>query len=448
MDKYGNVKLQNLLKVFTQTKDTEIFTAKVKEAEKEFIPHVLYRCCRFSSTHLCFLLYDFKDLYFSQAEFSKVQELNKELNHSLEFNDINSLLNFLFDHVIRKDRDLTLTREGNKFEFEVLVDIIKVKWVFNCHKLPIDAIYEIIQELFIKPMLNVMLSFQNFLSNERVTNNNQINKVEIHVNDVKSLTDNLEVNKLRNFNKNMAYLLSESTTRLASHRFNEIQKKKHGHFENFNGKSESHNSNSHNSNYPNGGNSKYQEGHANSNLKRKNNQTMYSGSKSDSDKKKNDSDKKKNDSDKKKNDSDKKKNDKEENLNKKKKKTTNLTTGSSKDEKTKKSQKSEKPQHKPEALPRMFQRIPVDQLEDIQEKSLKTKNSQFMQRDLPKEFQSIQMGNLGDLSDDEAFFGGDKFNQVDQVDQVDIANNQISEKPILVEKNKNEKKKKMKMSFV
>jgi hypothetical protein len=410
MDKHGNVKLQNLLKVFTQTKDTEIYTGKVKETEKEFIPHVLYRCCRFGSTHLCFLLYDFKDLYFSQTEYSKVQELNKELNMSLEFNDINSLLNFLFEHVIKKEKDLSIVKEGNKFEFEVLVDIIKVKWLFNCHKLPIDSVYEIIQELFVKPMLNVMLSFQNFLSNERVSNSNQINKVEVHVNDVKSLVDNLEVNKPRNFNKNLAYLMSESTSRLASHRFNEIQKKKHGHYNNSDGKGETNNSN--NPNYVNGSNSKYNQGYNNNNnLKRKNNQTMYSGSKSDSDKKKND---------------------KEENLNQKKKKTNHPVNGSSKEDKSEKPQKTKKPQVMPQYLPQMFQKIPVEELYGSEEKS---KKSEVMPRALPKEFQKIQEGKLYDLSDDDVSMGADSHNS-----NTDKAN--------LINKNKVEKKKKVKMSFV
>jgi hypothetical protein len=138
---------------------------------------------------------------------------------------------------------------------------------------------------------------------------------------------------------------------------------------------------------------------------------MYSGSKSDSDKKKND---------------------KEENLNQKKKKTNHPVNGSSKEDKSEKPQKTKKPQVMPQYLPQMFQKIPVEELYGSEEKS---KKSEVMPRALPKEFQKIQEGKLYDLSDDDVSMGADSHNS-----NTDKAN--------LINKNKVEKKKKVKMSFV
>jgi hypothetical protein len=210
----------DFIKMFTQTKNMdEIFTGKVEENKLDY--RVLFRCCR-NESKLNFLLYDFKDIYFSQTDFPEVFKLNKKLNTSLEFSDIHSLLNFVFENIIKKEKDLSITKNVDKFEFEVLVDIVKVKWIFECQRIKLEdsvEVYEIIQDLFVKPLINVLLSLQNFITTERPSGNCIINstiKSEVNINDVKAVVDNLEVNKRRNFNKYLALLTSESTNKIFS----------------------------------------------------------------------------------------------------------------------------------------------------------------------------------------------------------------------------------------
>src|SRR5690242_13184956 len=126
----------DIKKIFTHS---EIFTGKLKEIDNVKCDHnILFRCCKYDST-LSFLMYDFKHLYFSQQSFPQVQKLNQEINPSLEFNDIHTLINFLLDNVIKIENGLliTLEQENNTINFDILVDIVKVRWRFNCEKMEI-----------------------------------------------------------------------------------------------------------------------------------------------------------------------------------------------------------------------------------------------------------------------------------------------------------------------
>ncbi len=120
--------------------NSEILTGKLTKVDDLRVDsRILYRCCKYE-TFLCFLLYDFKNIWLCQQPLPQVLKLNKEVNPSLEFNDINVLINFILDSIIRVESDLTIYQENNFFHFEVLVDIIKVKWIFQCEKLEIQLL--------------------------------------------------------------------------------------------------------------------------------------------------------------------------------------------------------------------------------------------------------------------------------------------------------------------
>jgi hypothetical protein len=119
-------------------RESEIYTGKIKSLNNKNVEgnNVLFRCCvNENDSTLCFLLYDYRTLYFCRQNFDEINKLNKEINSSLEFSDINSLLNFLLENLIRAENNLSIIQNNTIFSFEILVDIIKVKWMFKCDRL-------------------------------------------------------------------------------------------------------------------------------------------------------------------------------------------------------------------------------------------------------------------------------------------------------------------------
>lgn len=115
---------------------------------------VLYRCFYHNdNAKLYFMIYDFQNLFFCCQTIEEVLNYNIKHNSSLEFKDTQALIDFLLENVIKPENNLFITQDGNNFNFEILVNIIKVKWAFNCEKIDSSSL---IQDLFANPMLNLL----------------------------------------------------------------------------------------------------------------------------------------------------------------------------------------------------------------------------------------------------------------------------------------------------
>ena len=125
---------------------------KIKSSEKT----VLFKFFYFQNK-LYFILYDYLDIYFSITEDKDILDTNKSLNSSLEFKDISSLIDFLKENLIIKNKNLIITYEEKEmnnddegkenispenmnktyYEFNLnsMVDILSIKWVIKCEKI-------------------------------------------------------------------------------------------------------------------------------------------------------------------------------------------------------------------------------------------------------------------------------------------------------------------------
>ena len=210
-------KIDDLISIFNYT---ELYTGKLSQINNIKTEYnILYRCV-IHDNYLYYLLYDYKSLYYNKQVFEHIIKLNKELNPSLEFNDVNGLVSFLIDNIFKAENNLLITQSDNEFKFEIIVDIIKVHWSLKCEKLNLhDNLnnFEIAQNLFAKPVINLLFSFQQFLTNEKsitqnktgLTTNNPRN--DIYTGDVNLYIGNLYTNRQKNFNKNLITLTAEST---------------------------------------------------------------------------------------------------------------------------------------------------------------------------------------------------------------------------------------------
>lgn len=124
-----------------------------------------------------FILYDYSNIFFAIIDDLEILEINKELNPSLEYKDISSLINFLKDNLIIHNKNLIISFEekfyDNKnekkntyFEFVLnsMVDILSVKWVIKCDKIPLEDLEELSQCIFINPIHNFILGIGNLIN--------------------------------------------------------------------------------------------------------------------------------------------------------------------------------------------------------------------------------------------------------------------------------------------
>jgi hypothetical protein len=93
---------------------------------------VLFRCSMYND-HLYFLLYDFEKLYTGMQAFEDISKLNSFLNPSLEIENgnTNNLILFILENVIRAEDSLTIIKQDGKVMFEIIINILKVRWEFN-----------------------------------------------------------------------------------------------------------------------------------------------------------------------------------------------------------------------------------------------------------------------------------------------------------------------------
>ena len=154
---------------------------KIKSSEKT----VLFKFFYFQNK-LYFILYDYVDIYFSITEDKDILDTNKSLNSSLEFKDISSLIDFLKENLILKNKNLIITYEEKEmsndeeykenispenmnktyyeFIFNSIVDILSIKWVLKCEKLPNNLVPNLSQSIFINPIHNFLLGIGNLIN--------------------------------------------------------------------------------------------------------------------------------------------------------------------------------------------------------------------------------------------------------------------------------------------
>ena len=154
---------------------------KIKSSEKT----VLFKFFYFQNK-LYFILYDYADIYFSITEDKDILDTNKSLNSSLEFKDISSLIDFLKENLILKNKNLIITYEEKEmsndeeykenispenmnktyyeFIFNSIVDILSIKWVLKCEKLPNNLVPNLSQSIFINPIHNFLLGIGNLIN--------------------------------------------------------------------------------------------------------------------------------------------------------------------------------------------------------------------------------------------------------------------------------------------
>ena len=137
--------------------NSEMFLGKIKANSEE--KNVLFRTNIFDDK-FHFLLYDFCSLYYSNQEFDNISKYHLHENPSIEFKDTLTLIEFIQEKILKvDDENRTILQEDNSFIFENFVNIIKVKWRFECDITHINTpkVSDIIQNLFVKPLLNTLL---------------------------------------------------------------------------------------------------------------------------------------------------------------------------------------------------------------------------------------------------------------------------------------------------
>jgi hypothetical protein len=199
--------------------NSELLTSKLKLKNSHI--KILYRCVK-NESGLNFIVYDFEKMYICQQDFNRISSLNKELNPSLEFEEIESLLNFLLENLLKSEKQIHITRnEERVYCFEVLVEIVNLKWLFECKEINcLDCTY-LIQDLFAKPLLGILFCFQNYLSDEKKAgnyHNNFLNKPEFTVTEIISETTEPNFIEKDNFNKKLTQIsICTTNINLESH---------------------------------------------------------------------------------------------------------------------------------------------------------------------------------------------------------------------------------------
>jgi hypothetical protein len=154
---------------------------KIKSGEKTILFKFFYY-----QNKLFFILYDYTDIYYSILEDKDILDINQELNPSLEFKDLISLISFLKENLILQNKNLIITfaeKDEDKeneikeninpdntekiyyeFMFNSMVDILSIKWIFKCKKIPSSFVSDLSQYIFINPIHNFLLGIGNLIN--------------------------------------------------------------------------------------------------------------------------------------------------------------------------------------------------------------------------------------------------------------------------------------------
>ena len=209
-----------LLDIFTPT---EIFHASLTYPSSPYTYSVLFKITNIENS-FHFLLYTYSHLYYSKQTSSQILSLNKTYNPSIEFSNLGSLISFLIENLIRKNQSLLISSQSNPkeasqtFMIESLVDIITIKYSFEANLIENDDDF-ISQQLFVKPLNNILLGLGQLINNENDIISNKPNGKPgitsgISVKDCLTLVDNVFVNKKRGFSNGMTMVTKESSIKV------------------------------------------------------------------------------------------------------------------------------------------------------------------------------------------------------------------------------------------
>jgi len=136
---YAYLSQDDIIRLFT---DSEIHTGSINcEDELSTTISILYKCIYTDNT-LNFLLYDFNNLFFCIQTQEEIETIIQKENSSIEFTGKKEIIDFIVDNLFRSEKNTTIVRskyflltEGhNTFLFENLVDIVKIRWRFDCQE--------------------------------------------------------------------------------------------------------------------------------------------------------------------------------------------------------------------------------------------------------------------------------------------------------------------------
>ena len=204
---------------------------KIKSSEKTVLFKFFYH-----QNKLFFALYDYLNIYYCILEDKEILEINKELNPSLEFKDLLSLIAFLKENLILENKNLIITfeeKDKNKenetnenintdnidkmyyeFMFNSMVDILSIKWIFKCEKVPSSFISDLSQCIFINPVHNFLLGIGNLIHipNNLMKNNTTGVYNGISIDDAKIMIKCNYLGKKIGFTSSIIDLLSSSSS--------------------------------------------------------------------------------------------------------------------------------------------------------------------------------------------------------------------------------------------
>ena len=203
---------------------------KIKSTEKTILFKFFYH-----QNKLFFILYDYCNIYYSIIEDKEILEINKELNPSLEFKDLYSLISFLKENLILQNKNLIITfdeKDKNKenesnenintdnidkiyYEFMLnsMVDILSIKWLAKCEKVPSNFVSELSQCIFINPIHNLLLGIGNLINipNNIMKNNSTGMYNGISIEDAKIMVKCNYLGKKIGFSSSIIDLLNNSS---------------------------------------------------------------------------------------------------------------------------------------------------------------------------------------------------------------------------------------------
>ena len=203
---------------------------KIKSTEKTILFKFFYH-----QNKLFFTLYDYCNIYYSITEDKEILDINKELNPSLEFKDLYSLIAFLKENLILQNKNLIITfeeKDKNKenesnenvntdnvdkiyYEFMLnsMVDILSIKWLAKCEKVPSSYVSELSQCIFINPIHNFLLGIGNLINipNNIIKNNSTGMYNGISIEDAKIMVKCNYLGKKVGFSSSIIDLLNNSS---------------------------------------------------------------------------------------------------------------------------------------------------------------------------------------------------------------------------------------------
>ena len=203
---------------------------KIQSTEKTILFKFFYH-----QNKLFFILYDYCNIYYSIIEDKEILEINKELNPSLEFKDLYSLISFLKENLILQNKNLIITfdekdknkeNESNenintdnidkiyyKFMLNSMVDILSIKWLAKCEKVPSNFVSELSQCIFINPIHNLLLGIGNLINipNNIMKNNSTGMYNGISIEDAKIMVKCNYLGKKIGFSSSIIDLLNNSS---------------------------------------------------------------------------------------------------------------------------------------------------------------------------------------------------------------------------------------------